>query len=93
MDAMQRSDSDKWLGAMKFKVEFMEINGIWILVDPFEGIKLIRSKWIFKKKKSTDEKVRPMKPIWLPRGIVNVMVLTMMRVFSYSMLSELEHAF
>ena len=28
MDAMERSDSDKWLGAMKFEMESMDINGV-----------------------------------------------------------------
>ena len=44
MDAMQRSDFDKWLEAMKSKMESIKINDIWILVDPLEGIKSIGCK-------------------------------------------------
>ena len=44
MDAMQRSDSDKWLGAMKSEMESMEINSVWTLVDPPEGVKPIGCK-------------------------------------------------
>ena len=28
IDAIQRSDSDKWLDAMKFKIEYIEIIGV-----------------------------------------------------------------
>ena len=41
---MQRFDSQKWLEAMKSEIESMEINGVWTLVDPPEGIKLIGYK-------------------------------------------------
>ena len=44
MDAMQRSDSDKWLEAMKSEMESMKINDVWILVDPLEEIKPIGCK-------------------------------------------------
>ena len=50
MDALQRSDSEKWLEAMKSKMESMEINSVWTLVDPPEGVKPIGCKWIFKGK-------------------------------------------
>ena len=61
IDAMQMSDSDKWLEAMKSKMESMKINNVWTLVDLPEGIKPIRCKWIFKKKRSADEKVETYK--------------------------------
>ena len=41
MEAMQRSDSQKWLEAMKSEMESMEINSVWTLVDTSEGIKPI----------------------------------------------------
>ena len=44
MDAMQRSDSEKCLGAMKSEIKSMDINSIWTLVDPPEGIKFIGCK-------------------------------------------------
>ena len=61
MDAIQRSDSEKWLEVMKFEIKSIKINNIWTLVDPPEGIKSIECKWIFKKKKSADEKVETYK--------------------------------
>ena len=39
----------------------MEINNVWILVDPLEGIKPIRCKWIFKRKRGIDGKVKTYK--------------------------------
>ena len=44
MDAMQRSDSEKWLDFIKFEMESMKINNVWTLVDPPEGIKFIGLK-------------------------------------------------
>ena len=44
MDALQRSDSEKWLEAMKSEMESMKINSVWTLVDPPEGIKPIGCK-------------------------------------------------
>ena len=37
MDAMHRSDSDKWLEVMKSEMESMNVNDVWILVDPPKG--------------------------------------------------------
>ena len=53
MDAMQRFDSDKWLGAMKSKIKSMKINDVWTLVDLPKRIRPIECKWIFKKIKGT----------------------------------------
>ena len=44
MEAMQRSDSQKWLDVIKSEMESMEINSVWTLVDPFERIKSIGCK-------------------------------------------------
>ena len=41
MDALQRSDSEAWLGDMRSKMESMEINNVWTLVDLPEVIKPI----------------------------------------------------
>ena len=46
---------------MKSEMEFIEINGVWILVDPSESIKSIGCKWIFKRKRGGDGKVETYK--------------------------------
>ena len=68
MDAMQRFDSEKWLEAIKFKMESMKVNNVWTLVDPPEGVKLIGCKWIFKKKRGTDKKVEKYKVHLVAKG-------------------------
>ena len=35
----------------------MKINDVWILVDRPKGVKPIGCKWVFKRKRSADEKV------------------------------------
>ena len=44
MDALQRSDSEVWFGAMRSEMESMEINNVWTLVDLPEGMKPIGCK-------------------------------------------------
>ena len=44
MDAMQRSNSDKYLKAKKSEIESMKINDVWTLIDSPKGIKSIRCK-------------------------------------------------
>ena len=41
MDALQRSNSKAWLGAMRSEMESMEINNVWTLVDLPKRIKPI----------------------------------------------------
>ena len=57
MDTMQRSDSDKWLDAMRSEMKSIKVNDVWTLVDPPEGVKPIECKWVFKRKRGTDGKV------------------------------------
>ena len=44
MNAMQRSDSDKWLEIMKSEIESMKVYDVWTLVDPLERVKPIGYK-------------------------------------------------
>ena len=46
----------------------MEINNVWTLVDPLEGIKPIGCKWIFKRKRDADEKVETYKACLVAKG-------------------------
>ena len=68
MDAMQRSDSELWLKAMKSKMESMKVNEVWSLVDPPEGIKPIGCKWIFKRKRGADGQVETYKARLVAKG-------------------------
>ena len=42
---------------MKSEMKSIEINSVWTLIDPSEGIKSIGYKWIFKRKIGTNGKV------------------------------------
>ena len=53
---------------MKSEMEPMEINGVWILVDPSEGIKPIKCKQIFKRKRGTDGKIEIYKARLVAKG-------------------------
>ena len=68
MDAMHRFDSDKWLKAMKYEIEPMKVNDVWTLVNPPEGIKSIGCKWIFKRKRSTNKKMKTYKAHLVAKG-------------------------
>ena len=46
----------------------MEINNVWTLVDSPEGIKPIRCKWIFKRKRGADGKVETYKACLIAKG-------------------------
>ena len=46
----------------------MYSNGVWILVDPLEGIKPIGCKWVYKKKRGPDRNVETFKARLVPKG-------------------------
>ena len=63
---LNSSESNKWLIAMKSKIDSMYENQVWTLVDPPEGIKPIGCKWVFKKKKTWNVRLLPTKlGLWL----------------------------
>ena len=68
MDAMQRPDSEKWFEAMKSEMKSMKVNDVWILVDPPEGVKPIGCKWVFKRKRGADGKVKSYKAHLVVKG-------------------------
>ncbi|RDY08220.1 hypothetical protein CR513_07571, partial [Mucuna pruriens] len=51
--AMQSSNSQKWIDAMKDKIKPMQDNDIWDFVELSEGVKPIGCKWLFKTKKDS----------------------------------------
>ena len=59
--AIMSRDSDKWLKAMKFKMDSMYSNQMWTLVDASEGVTPIGCKWVYKKKIGVDGQVETYK--------------------------------
>ncbi|KAK8667689.1 hypothetical protein V6N13_007837 [Hibiscus sabdariffa] len=60
-EAVSSPDSEKWLEAMRSKMDSMSENQIWTLVEPPEGVKPIGCKWVFKKKTDMDDNVQKYK--------------------------------
>ena len=56
-EAMVRSDSESWLGAMRSKLKSMDENQVWNLVDLPDGARPVKCKWVFKKKTNMDGNV------------------------------------
>ncbi|KAL4366243.1 hypothetical protein GQ457_05G027450 [Hibiscus cannabinus] len=67
-DAVASPDSEKWLEAMRSKIDSMSENQVWTLVEPPEGIKPIGCKWVFKKKADMDGNVQTYKGRLVAKG-------------------------
>ncbi|GKA18971.1 retrotransposon protein, putative, ty1-copia subclass [Tanacetum coccineum] len=50
-----------WQGAMDEEMNSMKVNEVWIKVDPPPNAKIVRSKWLFKKKTNMDGEVHTYK--------------------------------
>jgi hypothetical protein len=44
IEAMMRSDSEKWLGVMKSEIKFKYDNQVWNIADPIDGVRHISCK-------------------------------------------------
>ena len=60
-EAVMSNDSDKWLNAIKSKIDSIYANQVWTLVDASEGVTPIGCKWVFKKKIGVDGQVETYK--------------------------------
>ena len=67
-DAISSLDSDRWLESMKSKMQSMYDNQVWTLIDPPNGLKTIRCKWVFKKKTNMDGNVHTFKARLVEKG-------------------------
>ena len=61
-------DSERWLEVMKSKMDFMYDNQVWTLVNPLEGVKPIRCKWVFKRKTNMEGNVITYKSRLVAKG-------------------------
>ena len=67
-EAVQDKDADLWQKAMESEIESMYSNQVWELVEPPKGIKPIGCKWIYKKKRGLDKKVKAWKARLVAKG-------------------------
>ncbi|KAL0463110.1 UNVERIFIED_CONTAM: hypothetical protein Slati_0198600 [Sesamum latifolium] len=61
-------DSDKWLEAMKSKMDSMDSNQVWTLVDPPKGVRPVACKWVSKRKLGADGEVTAFKARLMVKG-------------------------
>ena len=55
-------------GGHEIQNEVHEVNEVWTLVDPPEGVKPIGCKWVFKRKRGADGKVETYKACLVANG-------------------------
>jgi len=67
-EAAQDKDADLWQKAIESEIESMYSNQVWELVEPPKGIKPIGCKWIYKKKRGLDKKVKAWKTRLVAKG-------------------------
>ena len=60
-EAVQDKDATLWQKAMNTEMESMYSNQVWTLVDPAVGVKSIGCRWIYKRKRGIDGKVKTFK--------------------------------
>ncbi|KAL0453533.1 UNVERIFIED_CONTAM: Copia protein [Sesamum latifolium] len=65
---MSDIDSDKWLEAMKSKMDSMGSNQVWTLVDPPNGARPVGCKWVYKLKLGADGEVTTFKARLVAKG-------------------------
>jgi len=66
--AMQDSNSEKWIEAMNEEYKSMQDNKVWELVPLLEGVKPIGCKWIFKTKRHSKGNVERYKVRLVAKG-------------------------
>ena len=57
-EALQDKDADLWQKGMQSEMESMYSNEVWELVEPPKGLKPVGCKWIYKRKRGSDKKVK-----------------------------------
>lgn len=80
-------ECEKWLKAMKYKLDYMYTNQFWTLVEPFVGFNPIGCKQVFKKNADMDCKVRMYKAQMVTKGYKKIHGVNYDETFSpFSML-------
>ena len=66
--AMESSNSQKWIDAMNEEIKSMKDNDVWDLVPLPKGVKPIGCKWIFKTKRNSKGDVDIYKACLVAKG-------------------------
>ena len=65
---MADSDFSHWEKAIKAKMDSMDSNQVWKVVELPANIKPIGCKWVYKRKRGSDEKVETFKARLVAKG-------------------------
>jgi len=80
--AMQNSNSQKWIDAMNEEYKSMQDNQVWDLVLLPEGKKPIGCKWIFKTKRDSKDNVERYKARLIAKGFTQSAGINFTETFS-----------
>ncbi|KAL0290254.1 UNVERIFIED_CONTAM: Retrovirus-related Pol polyprotein from transposon RE1 [Sesamum calycinum] len=69
-EAMLDIDSEKWLEAVKFEMNSMSSNQVWMLVDRPKGVRPVGCKWVYKRKIVADGEVTTFKARLVAKGYI-----------------------
>jgi hypothetical protein len=71
-EAKMDPDFEKWQVVMRSEIDSMRENQVWSLVDPLDGVRPIKCKWIYKNKKDMDGNVHIYKARLVAKGFQQV---------------------
>ncbi|GJW20893.1 retrotransposon protein, putative, ty1-copia subclass [Tanacetum coccineum] len=80
--AMLDPDKVIWQGAMDEEMNSMKVNEVWTEVDPLPNAKIVRSKWLFKKKTDMDGEVYTYKARLVAKGFTQTYGVDYEEIFS-----------
>ena len=66
--AIQDKDATLWQNTMNTNMESLYSNQVWFLVRPLDGVKPIDYKWVYKRKRMIDRKVKTFQAQLMAKG-------------------------